>query len=189
MKGVSQQCNNRLPSLAMAMGGHGTQFKFLPIIRGTPEEHFPRIIHIAGVYPHLTYEDLLAPISPPAPSPGAWSYDFPDADGPQLGSVALPGSDTISECVDPVVVIAKNTDLGVSAPEELEMIVVIDRADRTFEPGKFFIFLTPDQTLDIKWMDKLEPGFEIVGKVALCAMPFTASMAPKATGFLEEDEY
>lgn len=33
----------------------------------------------------------------------------------------------ITDCIDPVVVITKNTALGVSVVEEVEMMVVIDR--------------------------------------------------------------
>lgn len=104
---------NRVSSLAMKYGGHNENFKFLPMIRfdslisfyteyaylstyfiisGTEDEHFPRIIHIAGVFPNLTPEQLLAPISSPAAPAGSWTYEFADPDGPQLGTVALPGS-------------------------------------------------------------------------------------------------
>jgi hypothetical protein len=176
------------PNILLSFSGkHGSNFKYLPILQGDPDEPFPRIIHIAGIYPHLTVEQLFAPVSPQGASAGAWSYDFGDPDGPQLGSVALPGSGVITACIDPVVVIAKNSDLGVAAVEEVEMIVVIDRGDRDFVTGKFYIFLTPEQTLDIRWMETLEEGYTVLGRVALCAMPFTESMRPKATGFLEDE--
>jgi hypothetical protein len=38
-------------------------------------------MHIAGVYPELSPEDLLEPTSNPAAESGMWSYDFPDAEG------------------------------------------------------------------------------------------------------------
>jgi hypothetical protein len=107
----------------------GQNFKYLPIHKGSDEEHFPRIMPIAGVYPSITYEQLMAPRSSEASDPGQWAYEFTDPDGPQIGTVALPGSDTITNCIDPVVVISKNTDLGVTVIEEVEMIVVVDRGD------------------------------------------------------------
>ena len=43
--------------------------------------------------------------------PGQWTYDFSDPDGPQLGTVALEGSNVISTAVDPVVMIAEHTSV------------------------------------------------------------------------------
>jgi hypothetical protein len=65
----------------MKSGGHSQNFKFLPLLRGTKTVHFPRIMHIAGVYPELSPEDLLGPTSNPAADAGEWAYDFPDAEG------------------------------------------------------------------------------------------------------------
>eukprot|EP01036_Dinobryon_divergens_P036532 gene36532-47589_t len=174
----------------MKFGGHNQDFKFLPMIRGSQDEHFPRIIHIAGVYPNLTPEQLLAPISNPAAPPGAWTYEFADPDGPQLGTVALPGSEIITDCIDPVVVITKNTALGVAVVEEVEMMVVIDRGDRDWSEDNFFIFQTPENELAIQWSDSdyLDDGYEILGRVVLCSVPFTNKMKKKPTGFMEEDD-
>lgn len=178
----------RLHNKVLSGGKHGAGFKFLPVVRGSPEEHLPRIIHIAGFYPNLSVEQVLAPTSPPQPEPGTWNYDFPDPDGPQLGTVAVPGSDVITDCIDPVALIALNTDLGIAYSEEVECVVVIDRGDRVFTPDKFFLFETPDGSLSIEWMKKHDPAYNIIGRVELTMMPWAKSMTPKATGFLEEDD-
>lgn len=68
-------------NLQMKSGSHAQNFKFLPLLRGTKTVHFPRIVRIAGVYPDLSPEDLLEPLSNPAADAGMWSYDFPDAEG------------------------------------------------------------------------------------------------------------
>ena len=60
----------RYLQLTMKSGGHAQNFKFLPLFRGSRSLHFPRIIQIAGVYPEMTPEDLLAPVSSPAASAG-----------------------------------------------------------------------------------------------------------------------
>lgn len=173
--------------IQMASGSHGENFRFLPTIRGSRDEHFPRIIHIAGVYPEITPNQLLAPLPlSPSAAPGNWVYDFIDAEEPHLGSVALPGSEAITNCIDPVVLIAKNTDLNVAYPVEVETLVVIDRGNKKFNPESFFICKTPSQQLKVMWMEKVEPGYDIMGKVALVALPYHRE-ASKLSGFLEED--
>jgi hypothetical protein len=175
--------------MSMKMGGHGSNFKFLPVQRGSKKEHFPRILQIAGVYSELTAEQLYAPASTPAAPAGRWTYDFSDPEGPQLGTVAIPGSDVVAAAIDPVVMIATNTELGISVPEEVEVLVVVDRGDRDFNPENFYVFRTPENRLTVQWTDgAFEPGYDILGKVVVCVAPYVASMAAAATGFLEADE-
>lgn len=173
--------------LSMKSGGHGQGFKFLPLLRGSKTIHFPRIMQIAGVYPNLTPEDLLQPVSTPAASAGSWAYDFPDADQPQQGTVAIPGSSVVTSCIDPVVMITTNTVLGVQLNEEVEMLVVVDRGDRYFTPETFFVFRTPENELVVQWTDKVEAGFEVLGRVALCTVPYLKTSAAADTGFAEND--
>ena len=174
-------------SLSMKSGQHGQGFKFLPLERGGKKYHFPRIVQIAGVYPDLSPEDLMAPSSTPAPPMGQWVYDFSDPSGPQMGTVALPGSILLTNCADPVIVITTNLHLGVSFPEEVEMLVCIDRGDRDHVSDNFFAFRTPENRVLIQWSDKIEPGYDILGKVAVCVAPFLPSMEKPKTGFEEED--
>ena len=187
-----QNIHRKLNSFTLNMktpkvGSHGQNFKYLPLHRGSDEEHFPRIMPIAGVYPSITYEQLMAPRSTEASDPGQWTYEFTDPDGSQIGTVALPGSDTITNCVDPVVVISKNTDLGVSVIEEVEMIVVVDRGNTEFSKENFYMFQDPNSNLVIQWCDSERPEYQVVGKIVLCCIPWTTAMKPKSSGFLEDD--
>lgn len=145
-------------------------------------------MRIAGVFPDLTPEDLLAPPSVPSGGLGCWSYDFPDPDGPQLGIVAIPGSPQITNAVDPTVMITTNTELGVQLIEEAEMLVVVDRGDLKVTRDNFYVFRTPNNDLKIEWTDKLEQGYQVLGKVILCTIPYNAANESKKTGFLEEDD-
>lgn len=70
-------------------------------------------LRVIGLYPGLSAQDLMAPSSTASPDVGRWAYDFSDPDGPQMGTVALPGSEIVHYAVDPVVVIASNKALGV----------------------------------------------------------------------------
>ena len=69
------------------------------------------------------------------------------------------------------------------------MLVVVDRANREFELGKFFLWDTPDAGLQVRFFenDPPTPGFQCVGRVGLVMVPFVPSMAKKFTGFEEED--
>jgi hypothetical protein len=145
-------------------------------------------MRIAGVYPELTPEELLAPPSVPSGGLGCWSYDFPDPDGPQLGIVAIPGSDKITYAIDPTVLITSNIELGVKLEEDSEMLVVVDRGDIRLTKDNFYVFKTPNNELKIQWTDKLEKGYEIMGKVILCTIPFSEKNGPKKSGFLEDDD-
>ena len=145
-------------------------------------------MRIAGVFPDLTPEELLAPPSVPSGGLGSWSYDFPDPDGPQLGIVAIPGSPKITNAIDPTVMITTNTQLGVQLVEEAEMLVVVDRGDLKVTRDNFYVFRTPNNDLKIEWTDRLEQGYEVLGKVILCTIPYNAANAPKKTGFMEEDD-
>jgi Rubisco Assembly chaperone C-terminal domain len=174
--------------LAMKSGGHGENFHFMPINQATRKTHFPRILKIAGVFSEMTPEDLMAPPTDAAPPVGTWAYDFSDPEGPQLGTVAIPGSPVLTDSLDPVVMIATSTDLNLKFPEETELLVVVDRADIHHRSDDFYVFRTPENTLRIMWTDRVEPGYEVMGKVVVVTAPFVEAMAPKATGFAESDE-
>ena len=172
----------------MKGGLHGDGFRYLQIEQGKRLTNFPRIIPIAGVYPEITPEQLLAPAAASEAKFGSWSYDFSDPAGPQLGTVAIPASRVMTECIDPVAVIAPNRALGVKIVEDVEMIIVIDRADRRFNPDEFFIFRTPDDQLSIQWMDEVEDGYEVMGKVITSMSPFVPGMYKEKSGFAEDDD-
>lgn len=175
---------------SMAGGGiHGQNFKYLPVIRGSMDDHFPRILPIAGTFPDITIEQVLAPYSSPGAPAGQWTYEFTDPEGSQLGTVALPGSSVITDAIDPVVLIAKNTILNVNCKEEVEMLVVVDRGDTQFYSGEFFLFHDPrNQQMTIEWFEKRPAHLQIVGLIVQCALPMTESMRPVKTGFLEDDD-
>jgi hypothetical protein len=117
---VSNRLNSQVND---KVGGHADNFKYLPISTAQYDEFYPRILPIAGVYPDVTVDQLMSPKSTPAAAVGMWTYEFTDPAGSQLGTVALPGSDVLSEAVDPVVLIAKNTDLNIQILDETEILI------------------------------------------------------------------
>ena len=119
---------------------------------------------------------------------GSWTYDFSDPSGPQLGTIALPESDVMTDSIDPVAVITTNTALGIRVVQEVEVVVVIDRGDRVHRSDLFYAFKTPDNRVAIQWSDQIEPGYEVLGKVVLCTVPWVIGMKKQASGFLEDED-
>jgi hypothetical protein len=135
--------------------------------------------------------------SEPAPEPGQWTYDFSDPDGPQLGTVAIEGSNVVSACEDPVVIIAEHQSLAVPLPEiikdPVDLIVLVDRAANRFAERRFLVLNLPgEDRLTIgafPTREDLPEGCEILGQVVLTQIPWLPSMKPTKSGFMEVDEY
>ena len=159
--------------------------------------HYFNLSQIAGAYPGVTREEFFGVQSEPAPEPGQWTYDFSDPDGLQLGTVAIEGSNVVSACEDPVVVIAEHQSLAVPLPkviqDPVDLVVLVDRAAKTFAERKFLVLQIPgDNELKIgafATKQELPDGAEILGQVVLCQIPWLPSMKPTKSGFLEADEY
>lgn len=174
--------------LTMATGGHNQGFKFIPTTKLERDEFWPQILPIAGVYGEMTPEQLYAPPRPALPEQGYWSYDFSNPDMHQLGTVAFPGSERLALCDDPVAVIATNTQLGISLEEEVECLVVVDRADRVWTNSQsFYLFETPSNQIVIMWSDEGVPtGHTILGRIAVVSVPLTEQMRGSNSMFAEE---
>ena len=184
-------------SLAMAGASlHGENSCFMPLKQNEQNFCAPRIVQIAGSYPGLDRESFFAVTSEPAPDKGQWTYDFSDPDGPQLGTVAVEGSDIVQRCEDPVAIIAEHTSLGVELPKEIQdavdLLVLVDRAKPSFAERKFLVIDTPGQGITIGAYNSkqdIPENCEILGQVDVVQIPWLPSMAPTKTGFQEEEEY
>jgi hypothetical protein len=145
----------------------------------------------------LTKEEFYAVKSEPSPDQGQWTYDFSDPDGPQLGTVAIEGSNVVASCQDPVVIIAEHPSLAVPLPEVIkdpvDLVVLVDRAANRFAERKFLVLHIPGfEELRIGAFDSkhdLPEGCEVLGQVLLCQIPWLPSMKPTKSGFMEVDEY
>eukprot|EP00548_Thalassiothrix_antarctica_P008964 CAMPEP_0194135638 /NCGR_PEP_ID=MMETSP0152-20130528/5745_1 /TAXON_ID=1049557 /ORGANISM="Thalassiothrix antarctica, Strain L6-D1" /LENGTH=202 /DNA_ID=CAMNT_0038831975 /DNA_START=129 /DNA_END=737 /DNA_ORIENTATION=+ len=175
---------------------HGESSCFLPLAQLDQDYYAPRIIQIAGSYPGITAEEIQAVSSEPSPDMGQWNYDFSDPDGPQLGTIAIEGSDKVHNVDDPVVIIAEHQALGVTLPPELEdpvdLIVLVDRARQTFAERKFLVLELPGENVSIgayTSKSELPTNCNILGQVALVQIPWLPCMKKTKTGFMEEDEY
>jgi len=147
------------------------------------------------MYPGVTKEDINAQSSSPSAEMGQWAYDFSDPDGPQMGTVALPGHNIIAACEDPVVIICDHFSLGVPLPEELtepvDLLVVVNRSKKTFAERKFLVLDVPGEGVLVKAFSEkadIPVGSEILGRVEFVQVPWLPCMKKTKTGFQEEEE-
>eukprot|EP00565_Helicotheca_tamesis_P008045 CAMPEP_0185728068 /NCGR_PEP_ID=MMETSP1171-20130828/3548_1 /TAXON_ID=374046 /ORGANISM="Helicotheca tamensis, Strain CCMP826" /LENGTH=233 /DNA_ID=CAMNT_0028396733 /DNA_START=116 /DNA_END=817 /DNA_ORIENTATION=+ len=175
---------------------HGENSCFLPLAQLESDYYAPRIVQIAGAYPGITRQELEAVTSEPAAEIGQWTYDFSDPDGPQLGTVAIEGSNNVACAVDPVVIIAEHPSLGIELPkavlEPVDLLVLVDRGVKTFAERKFMVLDDGTGQLTIgayETKGDLPEGSEIVGRILLTQIPFLPCMQPSKTGFAEVDNY
>eukprot|EP00522_Entomoneis_paludosa_P005500 CAMPEP_0172448224 /NCGR_PEP_ID=MMETSP1065-20121228/7276_1 /TAXON_ID=265537 /ORGANISM="Amphiprora paludosa, Strain CCMP125" /LENGTH=171 /DNA_ID=CAMNT_0013199653 /DNA_START=183 /DNA_END=698 /DNA_ORIENTATION=- len=168
----------------------------MPLKQLDQDHYNPRIVQIAGAYPGLTKEEYMSVTSEPSPERGQWTYDFSDPDGPQLGTVALPGSEIVHFAEDPVVIIAEHPSVGVDLPKAIvdpvDLILFVDRGKTGFEERKFMVLGMPSGELKIGAYEEqkdIPEGTDILGRVEMVQIPWLPAMTPTKTGFLEADEY
>ncbi len=146
------------------------------------------------MYPGLTKEEVTSVTSSEAPELGQWSYEFTDPEGPQIGTVAVPGTAIAAECGDPCVIIAEHFALGVPLPEVLkepvDLMVLVDRSVKGFAERKFLVVDVPGEGVVIRAFlskDEIPAGAEILGRVEYVQVPWLPCMKKKKSGFAEDD--
>jgi hypothetical protein len=65
----------------------------------------------------LCTQEIAAVTSSEAGKAGSWQYDFTDPEGPQMGTVAVPGSAIVTEMADPCIIVAQSDSLGITLPQ------------------------------------------------------------------------
>jgi hypothetical protein len=65
----------------------------------------------------LCTQEIAAVTSSEAAEPGSWQYDFTDPEGPQMGTVAVPGSAIVTDMDDPCIIVAQSDALGIVLPQ------------------------------------------------------------------------
>jgi hypothetical protein len=136
----------------------------LPFYRIESAEEQPRILPVAGKLPLATDELKAVPFTDVEGSfqmvkfsgTGAW--------------VALPSWQVVLNAEDPVMVLAEPDQLpSESTPAMEEVMVMIDRAQRSWDDESYFVFAQAGQ-LQIDWFET-EPEHTLLGKVVLVLRP------------------
>jgi hypothetical protein len=218
---------------------HGTNACFLPLQQLEQDTYMPRILYIVnGIYPDVDLtvqhfmETPMADNAPPAL--GQWTYTFftttTTAVPPSLESsstttttttatIALMGSPIIEACIDPIMVIAEHSALGIvlptdhnnveknnegttvpppPPPQPVDVLVLVDRGKTYFCERKFIVYTINDNSTSeqqpihiaaFTTRQELPDTVTILGHVEQVTIPWLPSMAPTKSGFLEADEY
>ena len=173
-------------------------FVFLKHFTHTYFKSFSYNTHqIAGAYPDVDVETYLAVSSDPPADMGQWSYDFSGPEGPQMGTVALPGLSTIYKTEDPVAIIADhitlNVPLGHGITEPIDLVVLCDRSRKYFSERKFLILELEDKPgmvsiAAFNEKSEIPNNAKIHGQVTFVQIPWLNFMERKKSGFEEEDQ-
>ncbi|MCL6434867.1 MAG: hypothetical protein K6T90_11755 [Leptolyngbyaceae cyanobacterium HOT.MB2.61] len=136
----------------------------LPVYRLEATEELPRLLPVVGKLP-LTKADLQAApfieeIEPfrivKFSGTGAW--------------IAIPGWQVILAAEDPVAILCDSETLPVALPgKPEEVLVVIDRSERDWDPHHYFVVDNAGQ-LQIQWFEH-EPEVTILGQVIIVMRP------------------
>ncbi|XGV97273.1 MAG: RuBisCO accumulation factor 1 [Leptolyngbya sp. BL-A-14] len=137
----------------------------LPVYRLETDEDLPRVIPVVGKLP-LTKADLQAvPMIETIEPFGMVKFEGAAA------WVPVPGWQIILTATDPVVLLCdSHQDLPTPlSGKPQEVLVVVDRAQRTWRNDRYFITEEANQ-LQIKWSD-VEPETSLLGEVILVMRP------------------
>jgi hypothetical protein len=175
-------------------GVHSTGYRFMPLST-MAKENGPALICIAGAYPGITAEQLLAPQALPFAPFGRWNYHVLTSAGCSSGFVAVPGSDLLEESPNTVAVVCGSQSLGIEFPDgnEHEVLAMIDRSDDAVaNPGaldtqKFYAFGDEAGRVHIRWVDAIPPGWQVLGRLIYTQMPFVGKVNT-GDGFAEADD-
>jgi hypothetical protein len=124
------------------------------------------VIPVVGTMP-LTVTDLGA-IAAIVPQEPFGMMSFPTA----TAAVPIPGWQVIRRAADPVVLLTKNEDLPtpLDGDEAGLVLVIVDRAARSWNADNYFVVAGEAQALSLKWLPEAS-DVELLGKVILVLRP------------------
>ncbi len=137
----------------------------LPSYRIESDEELPTILPVIGVMP-LTKTDFQAPPLYDVEEPfglvrftGSGAY------------VAVPGYQVIRNASDPIAFLTDSDKLPTRLPGTQEQVlIVIDRADRTWKEDSYFAIADAEDQLQLNWFEN-PPEVQILGRVILLLRP------------------
>lgn len=169
--------------------------RFLCVSSVDSEEFYPRIVLIAGSLPDLSTADFMkTPSALYSKNPvqgNLFLSRLPD--GYDGNMVAIPGTEVLTKCGDPVVVLVPPTILSetkLPATPGDDVVVIVDRAmDEPFDSYAFYAWDVKGK-VSIGWLKEDPPAEEAtrIGKVVYGIIEIDESLREKKTCWEEENE-
>uniref|UniRef100_A0A7S2D8L0 Rubisco accumulation factor 1 C-terminal domain-containing protein n=1 Tax=Haptolina brevifila TaxID=156173 RepID=A0A7S2D8L0_9EUKA len=175
-------------------GSHGTGYRFMPL-SSMSKEPAPALVCIAGAYPGLTADQLLAPQALPFAPAGRWNYHVLRGDVCSTGFVALPGSSLLDSHPNTVAVVCDSYSLGLEFADgqQHEVLALIDRSDiaaldaSQHDDQTFYAFADEAGAVQIRWLATVPAGWRILGRLLYAQMPYIHRPG-SAGGFAEDSD-
>ena len=180
-----------------AEGTHGTGYRFMATSTMPKAESGPALLCIAGAYPGMTADQLLAPSPLPFAPNGRWNYHVLTGDTCATGFVALPGNSLLDAHPDTVAVVCSSGSLGIEFPDnnEHEVLALIDRSDiattdqDAFDDKTFYALADENGAVHIRWVSAIPAGWRVLGRMLYAQMPLVKRPG-EGGGFAEmSDEF
>ena len=170
-------------------GAHGTGFRFMPMSSMNRDDS-PVLLCLAGAYPGITADQLMAPSPLPFAPKGKWTYHRLTGDAAPTGFVVLPGSVLLETHPNTVGIVCTSTSLGLELADgqEHEVIALIDRSPvEELDNMCFYAFADPSGAVSIRWMQALPEGWRMLGRLIYTQLPFVPKPGGES-GFAETSD-
>jgi Rubisco Assembly chaperone C-terminal domain/Rubisco accumulation factor 1 alpha helical domain/Rubisco accumulation factor 1 helix turn helix domain len=136
----------------------------LPVYRLDSEEQLPRVLPVVGKLPLSTTDLQAVPLVEAEGGFGLVKFSGTGA------WVPVPGWQVILNAVDPIVLLTDSDQLPNPLPGKLEeVLVVVDRAQRQWNPDSYFL-LDQDGQIHLQWSND-PPEMPVLGQVILVMRP------------------
>jgi len=177
-------------------GVHGTGFRFMPM-SAMSKDSSPVLLCVAGAYPGVTVDQIVAPQPLPFAPNGNWNYHRLTGESSPTGFVVLPGSPLLDVHPNCVGVVCTSESLGLELPDGKihEVVAIINRADNAvtdhsqFLNSEFYAFADPEGAVHIRWCQEIPAGWRILGRLLYTQLPFVEKPG-SGGGFAElSDEF
>ncbi|MFG3817698.1 RuBisCO accumulation factor 1 [Limnothrix redekei] len=138
----------------------------MPVYRIDSDEEEPRLLAVAGQLPMPVAALRAVPL---IESEGPFGMVRFSGEG---AWVALPNWQVLRNAEDPIALLALPEQLPAALPDDRpeSVMLVIDRADRTWRDDAFFAVADGDENLAFEWFDA-EPERSLLGKLILVLRP------------------
>ncbi|KAA8496715.1 hypothetical protein FVE85_0444 [Porphyridium purpureum] len=163
---------------------HGEKGRFAPLTRIDDPDFMPRMAPVLGWIQDLSPEDVIAAPKLNRVDVGS-VWNGVEISGNKFQLMTLPAEDqAITAVLNPVVILAKNTELNIPINPACEVVVVVERARTEFAPGVFFVWDVRG-TVQFGYFDEMPAEAKCLGEVIRVLFHIKNNKKATSSGFAE----